>query len=275
MNFFTIPGYSRLGNPRPDSRRSFDNSTLYKIMRIGISTVIISICTVQLLFATKVIGQNIEEVEISIELKKEPLLKTFKKIESKSPFHFMYNNEDVKAISLHEIPASKKSVAEILDLLLMNTPLSYKQVDHRILIVNKNVVQQNHKANIFEVLSSEKQQLIIKGRVTDLKGDPLPGVNIKVKGGTTGATTDTDGRYGLTLPESNSVLVYTFMGFTTQEIPVDGRSTIDIQLVEESNALNEVVVTALGITTSDSALASPTITTFKMLLGPTGLVCGT
>ncbi len=253
MNFFTNPGYLRLESRRQDSRRLIVNPTLQKIMRIGITTVIISICTIQILFATKVKGQSIEDVEISIAFKKGTLLNTIKKIELQSSFHFIYNNDEVKTINHLDIPASRKSVAVLLDELLKNTSLVYKQVNDRILIVSKTDMKPGH--NPEESFSSPvKQQIGVKGRVTDMKGDPLPGVSIKVKGSAIGTSTDTDGRYALNIPESNSILVYTFIGFTAQEVAVSGRSTVDVQLVEESNALNEVVVTALGISRAVKSL---------------------
>jgi TonB-linked SusC/RagA family outer membrane protein len=92
------------------------------------------------------------------------------------------------------------------------------------------------------------QQLAVTGRVTDVQtGDPLPGVNVLVEGTTVGVNTDTDGRYSITAPRSNSVLIFSFIGYTTLKEAIGGRSTINIQLSEEVTALSEVVVTALGI----------------------------
>jgi TonB-linked SusC/RagA family outer membrane protein len=89
-------------------------------------------------------------------------------------------------------------------------------------------------------------QVQISGTVTDARGAGLPGVNVLIKNTTNGTITNGDGKYSITAT-SDAVLVYSFIGFVGQEISVDGRKTIDVQLAEESRKLEEVVVTAIGI----------------------------
>ena len=76
---------------------------------------------------------------------------------------------------------------------------------------------------------------------------PLPGANIAVKGTTTGTAADNEGRFRIVVPDANSVLVVSFIGFETREIPVGGRSTIDVELAAAAIMGDEVVVTALGL----------------------------
>ncbi|SNR80847.1 SusC/RagA family TonB-linked outer membrane protein [Hymenobacter mucosus] len=85
----------------------------------------------------------------------------------------------------------------------------------------------------------------IKGRVIDNTGAGLPGVNVVVKGTTTGAQTDADGNYSLTAPD-NAVLVFSFVGSTAQEVAVGGRSVINVTLQPDSKALGDVVVVGYG-----------------------------
>jgi TonB-dependent SusC/RagA subfamily outer membrane receptor len=88
----------------------------------------------------------------------------------------------------------------------------------------------------------------VKGKVTAKDdGTALAGVNIIVKGTQIGTTTDAEGAYAIQLPGPESVLVYSFLGFTTQEMPAQGQSTMDIQLLADTRQLSEVVVTAAGI----------------------------
>lgn len=86
----------------------------------------------------------------------------------------------------------------------------------------------------------------LQGTVLDATGQPLPGVNVVIKGTTNGTVTDLDGKYALQVPE-DAVLVFTFVGFTAQEIPINGRSTIDISLEEDLGDLDEFVVVGYGI----------------------------
>ena len=89
-------------------------------------------------------------------------------------------------------------------------------------------------------------QRTVSGKVTDDTGDGLPGVNVVLKGTTTGVTTDLDGNYQISVPDDNTVLVYSSVGMRTQEVSVGARSTIDLGMVLETKELSEVIVTAYG-----------------------------
>jgi TonB-linked SusC/RagA family outer membrane protein len=89
--------------------------------------------------------------------------------------------------------------------------------------------------------------LDVTGRVTDENGTAFPGVNIVVKGTTTGTTTDTDGKYSLNVPDENAILVFSFVGYSKMEVAVEGRTVIDVSMTPDARALEEVIVTALGV----------------------------
>ena len=91
-------------------------------------------------------------------------------------------------------------------------------------------------------------QQSVSGRVTSSgDGSPLPGVSVLVKGTTTGTSTDSDGRFAVSVSDNNAVLVLSFIGFTTQEITVGNQTNINVEMAEDVTELGEVVVTALGI----------------------------
>src|SRR5690606_3224696 len=87
----------------------------------------------------------------------------------------------------------------------------------------------------------------ITGQVIDETGSPLPGVSIIVKGTSIGTVTNIDGKYSVEAIDESSTLLFSFIGYTTQEIIVGTRTTIDISLLVDEKSLEEVVVTALGI----------------------------
>ncbi|MFT2008477.1 SusC/RagA family TonB-linked outer membrane protein [Pontibacter sp. 13R65] len=103
-------------------------------------------------------------------------------------------------------------------------------------------------------------QQVITGKVTDEKQQPLPGVTVLLKGTTTGTSTDIDGAYSLQVPNGSGTLVFSFIGFLAKEVPVSNRAIIDVVLVSDSKTLNEVVVTALGISKDQRALGYATST---------------
>lgn len=95
------------------------------------------------------------------------------------------------------------------------------------------------------VTSTSALAITVSGKVTDAGGSPIPGVNVRIKGSNMGAVTDADGNYRLTADE-NAVLLFSAIGFITQEISVNGRSVIDVVLSEDVRSLDEVVIVGYG-----------------------------
>ncbi|WP_207421655.1 SusC/RagA family TonB-linked outer membrane protein [Desertivirga brevis] len=99
------------------------------------------------------------------------------------------------------------------------------------------------------------QERTITGTVTD-KGDglPLPGVSIRVKGGTTGTQTNANGKYTLRIPGDNTVIVFSYIGYSNQEVNTGTRTVVDVALGTDATQLGEVVVTALGVTRAERSI---------------------
>lgn len=89
-------------------------------------------------------------------------------------------------------------------------------------------------------------QLTVTGSVTDPDGEPLIGVSIGVSGTSGGALTDFDGNYSLTVPNENAVLLFGYTGFKQQEVPIEGRTVVDVTLEPDVALLDEVVVIGYG-----------------------------
>src|SRR5690606_11386018 len=94
----------------------------------------------------------------------------------------------------------------------------------------------------------------ITGKVSDGAGLPLPGVNVIVKGTVNGTSTDFDGNYSITVSGSDAILEFSSLGMSTVEVPIGGRTNIDITMMEDAQQLSEVVVTALGISREKKSL---------------------
>ncbi len=116
--------------------------------------------------------------------------------------------------------------------------------------------QFGHKMNVFVAtlamvlfLGSQDgwaQGRTVTGRVTDATSSGLPGVSVQVKGTQRGTNTDSDGKYSLSNVGDNATLVLSFIGYTSQEIVVGNRSSIDVKLADDTKALEEVVVVGYG-----------------------------
>ena len=82
----------------------------------------------------------------------------------------------------------------------------------------------------------------------------MPGATVKIEGSTAGVSTDSKGKYTISIPSPNAKLVFTFIGYQPQEIAINGRKVVNVQLIHSESSLNEVVVTALGISRQKKSL---------------------
>ena len=94
------------------------------------------------------------------------------------------------------------------------------------------------------------QQIKVTGKVTDSTNEGMPGVNVQVKGTATGTITDFDGNYSIDVPDSKSTLVFSFIGYVTQQVPVGGKKVLNVQLKDDTQTLDEVVVVCLFYTST-------------------------
>lgn len=98
----------------------------------------------------------------------------------------------------------------------------------------------------FNSIYAQFVPLQVRGKVTDAKGTPLTGVTVKLKGATIGASTDVQGEYLIKLPDDKGVLVFNYLGYSSMEVDINGKSSINVELEEDNQQLDEVVVVAYG-----------------------------
>jgi TonB-linked SusC/RagA family outer membrane protein len=120
--------------------------------------------------------------------------------------------------------------------------------------MKKKVLQMLLLAMFGFISSGALAQIKVSGVVKSSDGGALPGATVVVKGTTTGAISDAEGKFNITVPSEQSVLQFSFVGMKTQEIPVGGKSVINVTLSSESIGVDEVVVTALGISREKKSL---------------------
>lgn len=145
-----------------------------------------------------------------------------------------------------------KKPYDLLELLKLNIRkliISIKTVTLIIMISFSNVLAISALSEDARILlpEAEDQQKSVSGTITDAStGDPMPGVNIQIKGTTIGTVTDMDGKFSLPLVDPDATLVLSFIGYITQEVPVTGRTVIDFALTSQEIGLEEVVVIGYG-----------------------------
>ncbi|WP_268034847.1 SusC/RagA family TonB-linked outer membrane protein [Algoriphagus sp. PAP.12] len=208
-----------------------------KLLARGIAVLCL---TVTPLFANTSKAQIKGIDEVVVELKEEPktLLQFFKAIEKNSEFKFFYTEEALKYSGEIEYLQAGKTVEEHLYNVAKQTKLRFKQVNNTISVI----VQDDSKVNL---ITKEIAEIRISGVVKDEFGEPIPGVSILVKGTTKGTVTDLDGAYSLEAPQGQ-VLVFSFIGYETQELGIGAASVMDVTLRPTANDLEEVVVVGYG-----------------------------
>lgn len=122
---------------------------------------------------------------------------------------------------------------------LLNMSLSFSDVN--VIVTKNNTILIKERTR-----NDKRQQKEVSGRVTDKNGVSIPGATVRVKGTNTGASTDFDGKYSITVPSPENVLVFSFLGYETQEVAVNNKSIIDISLKESVTSLEETVIIGYG-----------------------------
>lgn len=126
-------------------------------------------------------------------------------------------------------------------------------------IEQKGKNQERLLHTIFEAADKLLQMQNITGTVMSAEGEPLIGVNVLVKGTSIGTASDFDGSFSLDVPNDATTLVFSYTGFSTLEVEIDGRTTFNVTLDEDVSQLGEVVITALGIEKSTKGLGFSTV----------------
>lgn len=249
MNYSLPPGRERSVSRHAMNReRKLSAANVTQIMRISVVFAVLIFASMQILYATPGLGQN--EI-ITLELKDESLESALKKIEKQTSLRFVYRNDEVKNITNISLQKAQRTVEETLTIILQNTSLTFKQIKKSILIVKKDEAR-------LEGQPSGALEHTVTGLVKDEFNEPLAGVSIILKGSSIGTTTDTDGKFTLMLPNADGILVFSFIGFATQEVAVGSQTIFNISLLADVTSLSEVVITALGISREERSLGYAT-----------------
>ena len=168
---------------------------------------------------------------VSVKLKDAKLKEFFGVVEHQTSYKFLYRDDVVEKIVVN-LDASDKPLDQVLDNVLQGAGLSYKIFTNDLIVVASK---------------ESLQEKPVTGTVTDAAtGEPLPGVTVQLKGTTTGVITGLDGSFSLKVPEAKGTLVFSFIGYTSQEIPIEGKLSISVMLEASITSLDEVVVVGYG-----------------------------
>ena len=176
-----------------------------------------------------------QRTHVAISMNNVSVEQVLNKIEEASDYVFLYNDKTIQKNRIVSVRNKSGKILDILDDIFKGTDITYTVVDKQI-ILSTNKMQ----------LVQQEGQIQIKGVVKDAGGDPLIGVNVKVKDSTVGTITDINGNFTLQTRKGD-ILEISYVGYATKIVKVQNAQVLNIVLTEDTEVLNEVVVTALGI----------------------------
>ena len=177
-----------------------------------------------------------QEQKVAVNLKNASLKEVFSVIEKQTSYRFSYRSAAIDNRKDINVQKSGVSVTTVLDEALKGRDLEYKIVSSKMIVISNKVTN--------KAIPSTKQKRV-SGVITDTKGEPIIGANVAVKGTSNGTITDIDGKFDIEVP-ANTTLKISYIGYQPMEINIGNKSTIDIKLSEDTQALDEIVVVGYG-----------------------------
>ncbi|MEQ9443186.1 MAG: TonB-dependent receptor [Cyclobacteriaceae bacterium] len=220
-------------------RSTYRYAILACILVLGFSTLLRAEATDE--------GDVVDKVQISLKLKNSSLEEVFDAIEKATNYVFAYG-EDVKALTTTFTLSYKNvDVNHVLREVGQKARLNFKRINNTISVsVAKVSVQAVTPV-------AEPLAFTVTGQIKGIGiEEALPGVNVLVKNTSNGTITDIDGRYTIAAENGTDTLIFSYIGYMTEEIPINNRSVIDVELAEDIQALSEIVVTGYGTQKKES-----------------------
>lgn len=176
--------------------------------------------------------------EISLSAHNQPIGAVLDAVESQSDFSFIYDSKLVNTTRKVTVEVKNKNIFDILNQLFSGSDVVYTVINNKIIL---------SKARLDNSNTPERQQTRrIGGKVVDLKGEPIIGANVSILNTSNGTITDMDGAFALECPEGATIKI-SYIGYLTQQIVTSNETSLIIKLVEDSQAIEEVVVIGYGI----------------------------
>ena len=197
--------------------------------------------------------KSVREAIITVDLKNASLQECFQAIEKQTNYKFSYDHYLIDNQVRINYKARKKYVSDLLMQLSKEADLKFMQINNNINVQKFEHQQQEKKLEVI------LQGIVITGKVISSEDNSgLPGVNVFIKGTSQGTVTDIDGNYTIEVPSDQSILVFSSVGFMSEEIVVGNRAVIDLSMNPDIKALDEIVVVALGIEREQRAIGYAT-----------------
>jgi TonB-linked SusC/RagA family outer membrane protein len=223
---------------------------IFRIMRISAFFLFIGILQV---FASESYSQA---TRLTLSMSNTTIQQVLEEIEAQSEFYILFNHQLVDVGHRVNIEVSDKKIGNILTALFKDTDVVHQVMGRQIILSPKNILDEG----VAKIMRTQKA-IEVRGTIVDENGEPLPGVNIVVKGTLIGTITDLDGNFIIGVDSPDEILVISIVGYLTQEVTVGNQTQIDVTLAESLIELDEVVV--IGYGTQKKATLTGSIVSIK------------
>lgn len=217
--------------------------TLLYLMKLTLFQVLLAVIFTGVSLAHDASAQELLDKRVSVRFENQGLRKVLKEIETQTNIRFAFRPREIPVDLKITLVATNESLRDVLDKTLKPLHVHYQVVGRQIVLSPDNAPVELPAR--LEETSLQRAANSITGTVKSETGEELPGINVVIKGTTRGTSTDASGNYTIDAP-ANAVLVFSGIGFTTQEVNVANRSRLDVTLVSDNKQLEEVVVVGYG-----------------------------
>lgn len=207
------------------------------------------------------VSANTLAQKVTIEKQNVSLHDVFEELNAQTNYVFIHTSELSETMKVN-VNFKDATVKTVLDEVFKDLPFEYHVMGKNVMIKKRKGASTNKVKPVSSIRKNQNPQQEVAGTVTDQDGNPMAGVSVTVKGGTQGTVTNQNGQYVLFNTDQNSILIFTYMGFDTQEIAVSGSAEVNVELLRRIADLDEVIVVGYGtqkrsnITTAVASLSA-------------------
>ena len=225
-------------------KKNLTRSVVIAIMKISIIPALLFAFALSS-YATNINAQDLLKKRITLKIKAEEIGNILTEIERLSGGKFMYSPEIIQSNRKVSIVARNEEVAAVLNRLLQPLGIRYEVVNNYIILSRKNDIV----GVIYQSVSATDNEITlrtIRGKVTSQNGDPLNGVSVAAKDAKVGTATDSKGEFAITLDDNVTTLVFTHVGYVTNEVTITNQESVSVVLQVDAKGLSDVVVVGYG-----------------------------
>ena len=231
--------------------KTLSKQQIFKIMRVTITQLLMTVLVVSIAYAHPTKAQDMLQERVNLNLKNGSMKGVIQSIEKQVDVTFSYQKGVIAQDEKINLSLSNETLENVMKKVFAPRNIKYQFQKNNQIILEKGKFGEMESANADLAPSTSSEIIVadrsISGKVVDDKGEPIPGVNVRLKNTTKGVATNDKGAFTISLPEKgNSTLVFSFVGFNSQEIVVGNQTNLTVKMVPSEETLNEVVVIGYG-----------------------------